>query len=488
MATADDLPWPELGNVSCGATRGNKGQKATLGLQTVKLSSYRPAISHERSCSTSASQHKVNRPIGNQCEFNQETFRAKRVRPCAYFLTKGIRPLIRHLCYPQQSDSLSSTGNSRPQPLPSFWSVHGPKCANNFIRTRIFTRISGVWTSTIIMLCSGVDIISSATNHPSPQELDAQHDIVNSSILDLCLSPDRIWAVLVGIDGYASYPLRGCVADALTMEQYLVKDLLVPRERIQTLLGPANDTPTDMSSIPSRVNILSLLLSLTVNPDIEHGDPIIIFFAGHGSRYPLSDEDDDPDFDEDEHSQKFVEALCPVDRKTIDSSGRLIPDITDRELNTILAQISRTKGHRITFILDCCHAGSVTRTSSPGVRTVPPLEHVSLKNMLLAAEDSLRDLPGYRSVFADDWVPDMDSHVILAACMGNEVAKAKWVRKMGAEVWGGVFTNLLVKTLRSGVLGEGATYVDLIKALPRLHFQTPIVAGGHENTRLWYQS
>ncbi len=277
------------------------------------------------------------------------------------------------------------------------------------------------------------------------------------------------------------------------MEQYLVEDLLVPRGRIQRLLGPANNTPTDMSPIPSRVNILSLLLSLTANPDIGYGDPIIIYFAGHGSRYPLSDEDkdedDDPDFDEDEHSQKFIEALCPVDRKTIDSSGTLIPDITDRELNTILAQISRTKGHRITFILDCCHAGSVTRTLSPGVRTVPPLEHVSLKNMLLAAEDALRDLPGYRSVFAEDWVPDMDSHVILAACMGDEVAKAKRVKKKDtSEVWGGVFTNMLVKTLRSGVLGEGATYVDLIKALPRLRFQTPIVAGGHENTRLWYQN
>ncbi len=29
--TADDLPWPELGNVSRGATRGNQGQKGVLG-------------------------------------------------------------------------------------------------------------------------------------------------------------------------------------------------------------------------------------------------------------------------------------------------------------------------------------------------------------------------------------------------------------------------------------------------------------------------
>ncbi|KAH0578515.1 hypothetical protein H2248_003656 [Termitomyces sp. 'cryptogamus'] len=31
MATLDDLPWPELGNVSRGATRGNQGQKGVLG-------------------------------------------------------------------------------------------------------------------------------------------------------------------------------------------------------------------------------------------------------------------------------------------------------------------------------------------------------------------------------------------------------------------------------------------------------------------------
>ncbi|KAK0498938.1 hypothetical protein EDD18DRAFT_1055009, partial [Armillaria luteobubalina] len=158
------------------------------------------------------------------------------------------------------------------------------------------------------------------------------------------------WVVLIGIDGYLSYPLRGCVADVLTMEKYLVDDLLI--------LGPAcyGNTSTDVSTIPSRVNIVSLLHSLIMNPNIKHGDPIIIFFSGHGSRYSLSDDDSDPDFDEeldDEHSQKYVEALCPMDRNTIDSSGALIPDITDRELNTILAQIASMKGSQITFILDC---------------------------------------------------------------------------------------------------------------------------------------
>ncbi|KAK0441724.1 caspase domain-containing protein [Desarmillaria tabescens] len=351
--------------------------------------------------------------------------------------------------------------------------------------------------------CNSVD--DATTSHDirlEPKQRGSQHPLPRETTPrtadpKLRLGASRVWAVLIGIDGYSSYPLRGCVADALAVEQYLAEDLLVPRERIQSLLGPANcvGTPTDVSSvIPSRTNIISILLSLITNSIIEYGDPIIIFFAGHGSRYSLSDKDgdDDPDSDkehDDEQTRKFVEVLCPVDRNTLDDSGALIPDISDRELNTILSEISRTKGHRITFILDCCHAGSITRTLSSKVRTAPPLEHASVIDMLLAGEEDLRDLSGYRSILGEGWRPDMDSHVILAACRGGETAKSKLVRKekKGTEVWGGVFTKSLIKLLKSDVLGEDATYQNLIDSLPPLRHQTPIVTGGRKNTHLWYQ-
>ncbi|KAK0194573.1 peptidase C14, caspase domain-containing protein, partial [Armillaria mellea] len=169
-----------------------------------------------------------------------------------------------------------------------------------------------------------------------------------------------IWAVLVGIDNYEHSPLHGCVADTLAMKAYLADNLFIPKERIQTLLGPYN-TVTDASSLPSRARILSLLLSLATNPDIEHGDPIIIFFAGHGSRYLLSEHDDNEEYDDNECPPTFVETFCPMDRDSLDSSGVPIPNITDRELNTILSHISCTKGRQITFVVDCCHTGGVTR-------------------------------------------------------------------------------------------------------------------------------
>ncbi|KAK0437063.1 hypothetical protein EV421DRAFT_1907611 [Armillaria borealis] len=49
------------------------------------------------------------------------------------------------------------------------------------------------------------------------------------------------------------------------------------------------------------------------------------------------------------------------------------------------------------------------------------------------------------------------------ACMENKVVKAKQVKKEGMEVWGGIFMNLLLNTLRS------------------------VAVGGHNNAHLWYQ-
>ncbi|PBK90851.1 hypothetical protein ARMGADRAFT_295097 [Armillaria gallica] len=331
---------------------------------------------------------------------------------------------------------------------------------------------------------------------------NAQNGNGDSDLTSALKSPSRVWAVLIGIDayGYPTYPLRGCVADALAMKQYLVEDLLVPKERIQSLLGCHDTSPTDVSPIPSRANIVGTLLSLITNPNIERGDPIIIYFAGHGSRYRSSDYYDNevPDDDkepDDERSHKYIEALCPTDRDSGESSGTPIPDISDRELNTVLSQLSRTKGHQITVILDCCHAGSLTRTVTSDVRTAPPLKRFLLEEMLRAGEEDLKDLPGYLpgSILAVDWCPDMASHVLVAACRGHEYASSKEVRKAKGmlDSWGGVFTSLLIGTLKSGQLREQATYTDLIKALPRRdlrqYSQTPITRGKRKRTCLWYQ-
>ncbi|KAK0432291.1 peptidase C14, caspase domain-containing protein, partial [Armillaria borealis] len=154
----------------------------------------------------------------------------------------------------------------------------------------------------------------------------------------------RFYAVLIGINKYASYPLKGCVSDARLMEKYLTEDLSVPRNCIQLLLGSTEHTSPADPMNPSRANIIDALLSITDNPEILYGDNIIIYYSGHGSCYP---------FERKGGTIESIEALCPIDHDAIGDDGKPVPDISDREFNTILNLISRTKGHRITVILDC---------------------------------------------------------------------------------------------------------------------------------------
>ncbi|KAK0227287.1 hypothetical protein EDD85DRAFT_756573, partial [Armillaria nabsnona] len=159
----------------------------------------------------------------------------------------------------------------------------------------------------------------------------------------------QTWAVIIGINAYPERPLRGCVADALLMNEFLTKELGVPKDRIQCLLGPTERGSYNNSLIPSRINIVNTLLSLTTNSKIAYGDNIIIYFSGYRSTYYRHDWYGSYSLT----GSVPVKALCPMDRHTLDPNGDRIPDISDREINTILTEISRVKGHRITLIQDC---------------------------------------------------------------------------------------------------------------------------------------
>ncbi|KAK0437414.1 hypothetical protein EV421DRAFT_1679212, partial [Armillaria borealis] len=166
----------------------------------------------------------------------------------------------------------------------------------------------------------------------------------------------RFWAVAIGIDQYECDALRGCVSDTQLFERYLSDDLHVPREGIQLLLGSReHDGPGD-PMYPSCTHITNTLLSLIDNPEIEEGDNIIIYYAGHGSSYQCSDwgHVKNPDYQEISfRNTGYIEALCPIDHDTHDADGNIVPDISNREFNTLLMLISQAKGHHITVILDC---------------------------------------------------------------------------------------------------------------------------------------
>ncbi|KAK0437402.1 hypothetical protein EV421DRAFT_1975516, partial [Armillaria borealis] len=155
----------------------------------------------------------------------------------------------------------------------------------------------------------------------------------------------RFWAVIIGIDEYThAQRLQCCVSDAQLFEEYLTGDLGMPREHIQLLLGSKEHTSPDDPMYPSRTHITDMLFSLIDNPEIEERDNIIIYFSGHGSAYSCSSYHDveKPDLETEISfsGTGYIEALCPIDRDTCDTNDQPVPDISDRELNTILTLIS----------------------------------------------------------------------------------------------------------------------------------------------------
>ncbi|KAJ7105146.1 hypothetical protein C8R46DRAFT_1157046, partial [Mycena filopes] len=80
----------------------------------------------------------------------------------------------------------------------------------------------------------------------------------------------RLFGLIIGIDQYKSgsiWNLESCVDDAKNVQRWLLKDLKVPKDRIAT----KDNVERSFSS------------HLIENTNIQRGDAILFYFAGHGS-------------------------------------------------------------------------------------------------------------------------------------------------------------------------------------------------------------
>ncbi len=261
------------------------------------------------------------------------------------------------------------------------------------------------------------------------------------------------------------------------MKEYIIQNLGVPEDHVQCLLGPANMegdiTIPHNTFVPTRRNIIGTLVDLTNNPKINFGDIIIIYFSGNGKGFCDRIAYGTP------YKVQYVDTIISIENDFI----------SDREINSILTQISHKKGNRITLITDSNYAGSFLQLTSDDVQeTLPSVFRqspaISSKKILQTGDTVLKYFLGYQSILSKDWHPDMSSHVVLSSCRGGfQRAKEK---KFGSRYYG-VFTEALVRTLRSEELTSKSTYVDLIDTLPRLDGQTPGVAGDRKHNCLWSQ-
>ena len=151
--------------------------------------------------------------------------------------------------------------------------------------------------------------------------------------------PD-LFSLVIGIDAYDSdapklSPLKRAVADSDKIKDWLLNRLGVPESNIRTLQNGA----------ATRSAIIQALKDLSTNVKIKRDDPILIYYAGHGSEAPAPKE---WNWDTD-----MIQMILPCDYGRKSESNRAVPAIPDRTLGVLISQIAQEKGNNIVrYIFD----------------------------------------------------------------------------------------------------------------------------------------
>jgi Caspase domain len=152
--------------------------------------------------------------------------------------------------------------------------------------------------------------------------------------LKFCFEPrSRLFGLIIGINKYQSDgipDLQGCKLDAQSIVDLLSQKLHI---RSSHFLCLADERATRRAIIDGFEH------HLIENENIEHGDVMIIYYAGHGSRptAPKGWVADD----------NKVETICPHDERTLDCNGEEIFGIPDRTICGLLRKLCKFKGDKI---------------------------------------------------------------------------------------------------------------------------------------------
>lgn len=143
-----------------------------------------------------------------------------------------------------------------------------------------------------------------------------------------------MFALIIGINKYQWKedfgPLRGAVPDGQAFQDYLMKRLRVPKDQISTLFDEK----------ATRSAIIQAFRDLSEDGRINTGDPIFIFYAGHGSQKR-------PPRDWNEPNAK-IEVIIPYDCTSDKTPAPgYVPPIPDRTIGALIDEIAKKKGDNI---------------------------------------------------------------------------------------------------------------------------------------------
>ena len=178
----------------------------------------------------------------------------------------------------------------------------------------------------------------------------------------------------------------------------------------------------------TRKDFLGALEDFVVGP-AKPDDDLVLYFAGHGSKTPDTNDDEVEGWDE---TLVFADAADGT------------PDLRDEEFRRLLAP-ALARGARLTVILDACYGGSALRGAIPPrgtARSAPPA----------AVRTGRRTEPDAESIH-DQVLFDDGRGLLLAAAQGFQPARESAVPGDGVR---GVFTRALLRSLGTASPAEPA--------------------------------
>ncbi|CAE6387305.1 unnamed protein product [Rhizoctonia solani] len=262
-------------------------------------------------------------------------------------------------------------------------------------------------------------------------------------------------ALVIGINNYPTLdPLAGAIADADSVSSFLTGELGVPSEHIINLRNEG----------ASRAAIIQGLRKLRDDPRITHGDPILVYYAGHGGskREARSGHTGG--------NMKEVQVIFPHDYGVCKTgTNQPINCIPDYTIAALLDELAEAKGNNITVVFDSCHSASGSRDGLGISSTLQPRCAPILYDIPSDLDaDIVKSRPSFSISRSVDPVnllcTDQASHVLLAACGSRERAWECDER--------GQFTTALLSALRT-CGAENVTYHNLLISLPKLPNQSP---------------
>lgn len=198
----------------------------------------------------------------------------------------------------------------------------------------------------------------------------------HSTIDPFTKSKQNIFALIIGIDDYINCgKLRGAVSDAKAMKEYLEQVLRVPEDHIRTLF--------DQNA--TRDAIIQAFKDLQKDERIEKGNPIVVFYAGHGGELPSPASWTwwDP--------KSTIQCLL-----SRDYDGSYIHPIPDRAVGSLIEGIAKAKGDNIVNRLHVPYPRLLTmtfRVSSLIVAILLPGLEATMMDMYLGSSSLIIPSP-----------------------------------------------------------------------------------------------